>query len=174
MATRNNLENEHIRIHQFVPLNFIFSYDNDSNFISLVITINKNYYTLFNYLLFTILKTKIQFIMNKLLILFFSLTFSFSVFSQDKLQDRAKKISDEMTTVLSLNDKDSEKIYIIQLKRFIDAKKIRNIHKGDKELMKTELKKMQGKLWQNLKGVVGKDNMKLWGMYKKTINKKNK
>ncbi|MDA9622595.1 hypothetical protein N9S70_02395 [Flavobacteriaceae bacterium] len=110
--------------------------------------------------------------MNKLLILFFSLTFSLSVFSQDKLQEKAKKISDEMTTVLSLNEDDSEKIYIIQLKRFIDAQKIRNVHKGDKELMKAELKKMQGKLWQNLKGVVGKDNMKSWGTYKKIKNKK--
>ena len=38
--------------------------------------------------------------------------------------------------------------------------------------MKAELKKMQGKLWHNLKGVVGKDNMKSWGTYKKTKNKK--
>ena len=39
--------------------------------------------------------------------------------------------------------------------------------------MKAELKKMQGKLWHNLKGVVGKDNMKSWGSYKKTSKKKS-
>ena len=111
--------------------------------------------------------------MNKLLILFFSLTFSLSVFSQDKLQDKAKKISDEMTTVLSLDEETSEEIYHIQLKRFIDAQKIRKVNKGDKEQMKAELKKMQGKLWHNLKGVVGKDNMKSWGSYKKTSKKKS-
>ena len=110
--------------------------------------------------------------MNKLFILFFSLTFSLSVFSQEKLQEKAKKISDEMTTVLSLDKEMSEKIYHIQLKRFIDAKKIRKAYKDDKELMKAELKKMQGKLWHKQKGVVGKDNMKSWGTYKKTINKK--
>ena len=108
--------------------------------------------------------------MNKLLILFFSLTFSLSVFSQDKLQEKAKKISVEMTTVLSLDEETSEKIYYIQLKRFTDAQKIRKIHKENKEQMNVELKKMQGKLWHNLKGVVGKDNMKSWGTYKKRKN----
>jgi hypothetical protein len=108
--------------------------------------------------------------MNKLLILFFSLTFSLSIFSQDKLQEKAKKISVEMTTVLSLDEETSEKIYYIQLKRFTDAQKIRKIHKEDKEQMNVELKKMQGKLWHNLKGVVGKDNMKSWQTYKKRKN----
>ena len=108
--------------------------------------------------------------MNKLFILFFSLTFSLSVFSQDKLQEKAKKISVEMTTVLSLDEETSEKIYYIQLKRFTDAQKIRKIHKENKEQMNVELKKMQGKLWHNLKGVVGKDNMKSWQTYKKRKN----
>ena len=53
--------------------------------------------------------------MRKLYILFFSLTFSLSVYSQDGLTDRAKKISDEMTVVLSLDEETSEKIYHIQL-----------------------------------------------------------
>tara|TARA_B100000768_G_scaffold118625_1_gene109746 strand:- start:2405 stop:2740 length:336 start_codon:yes stop_codon:yes gene_type:complete len=110
--------------------------------------------------------------MNKLFILFFSLTFSLSIFSQEKLQEKAKKISDEMTTVLSLDEETSEKIYYIQLTRFIDAKKIRKIHKGgDKEQMKVELKKMQGKLWHKLKNVVGRDNMKAWNMHKKNTKK---
>ena len=108
--------------------------------------------------------------MNKSLIIFLTLTFSLSVFSQDKLQEKAKKISVEMTTVLSLDEETSEKIYYIQLKRFTDAQKIRKIHKEDKEQMNVELKKMQGKLWHNLKGVVGKDNMKSWQTYKKRKN----
>ena len=75
-----------------------------------------------------------------------------------------------MTTVLSLDEETSEKIYYIQLKRFTDAQKIRKIHKENKEQMNVELKKMQGKLWHNLKGVVGKDNMKSWQTYKKRKN----
>ena len=73
-----------------------------------------------------------------------------------------------MTTVLSLDEETSEKIYSNQLKRFIDAQKIRKVNKWDKEELKAELKKMQGKLWYNLKGIVGKDNMKSWKNYKKT------
>ncbi len=111
-------------------------------------------------------------IMNKLFILFVSLTFSLSIFSQEKLQEKAKKISDEMTTVLSLDEETSKKIYNIQLTRFTDAQKIRKLHKGgDKEQRKAELKKMQGKLWHKLKNVVGKDNMKAWNKHKKAVKK---
>ena len=51
--------------------------------------------------------------MNKFYILFFSLTFSLGVLAQDGVQERAKKIADEMTMVMSLDDVLSEKIYII-------------------------------------------------------------
>ena len=110
--------------------------------------------------------------MNKSLIIFFTLTFSLSVFSQEKLQEKAKKISDEMTTVLSLDEETSKKIYYIQLARFIDAQKIRKLHKGgDKDQMRAELKKMQGKLWHKLKNEVGRDNMKAWNTHKKNKKK---
>ena len=81
--------------------------------------------------------------MKNLYILFFSLFFSISVFSQDGLQEKAKKISNEMTMVLSLDEQTSEKIFHIQLKRFIDAQKIRNLYKSDKEMRKVELKMLQ-------------------------------
>ena len=107
--------------------------------------------------------------MRKLYILFFSLTFSFSVYSQDGLTDRAKKISDEMTMVLSLDEETSEKIYHIQLKRFIDAQKIRTTFKNDKPIMRAELKKLQNRLWGKLNAVLGEDKMKSWSVHKKSI-----
>ena len=106
--------------------------------------------------------------MRKLYILLLLFLFSFSVFSQDGLQERAKKLSDEMTVVLSLDNETSEKIYHIQLKRFIDAQKIRNLYKSDKKQMKVELKQMQNRLWGKLKAVLGKDNMKSWSLHKKS------
>ena len=109
--------------------------------------------------------------MKKLYILFFSLIFSLSVFSQDGVQEKAKKISDEMTMVLSLDKEISEKIYLVQVKRFIDAQKIRNLHKSDKEQMKVELKQMQKRLWGKLKAVLGKENMKSWSKHKKNSKK---
>ena len=107
--------------------------------------------------------------MNKFYILFFSLTFSFSVFSQDGVQERAKKIADEMTMVMSLDDVLSEKVYIIQLKRFIDAKKIRKTYSEDKKQMRLELKKLYNRLWGKLKGVLGDERMELWKEHKRNI-----
>ena len=107
--------------------------------------------------------------MRKLYILFFSLTFSLSVYSQDGLIDRAKKISDEMTMVLSLDDVTSEKIYHIQLKRFIDAQRNRTTYKDDKTMMKAELRKLQNRLWGKLNAVLGDDKMKSWCAHKKSI-----
>jgi hypothetical protein len=107
--------------------------------------------------------------MKKLYILFFLLLFSFSAFSQDGLQERAKKLSDEMTVVLSLDNETSEKIYHIQLKRFIDAQKIRKVHQSDKRQMKAELRKLQNRLWGRLKGILGDEKMKSWSMHKKSI-----
>ena len=107
--------------------------------------------------------------MRKLYILFFSLTFSLSVYSQDGLIDRAKKISDEMTMVLSLDDQTSEKIYHIQLKRFIDAQSIRKTYQNDKQQMRAELRRLQNRLWGKLNAVLGEDKMKSWSTHKKSI-----
>jgi len=107
--------------------------------------------------------------MRKLYILFFSLIFSLSVYSQDGFQERAKKISDEMTMVLSLDDQTSEKIYHIQLKRFIDAQSIRKTYQNDKQQMRAELRKLQNRLWGKLNAVLGEDKMKSWSTHKKSI-----
>tara|TARA_B100000900_G_scaffold414206_1_gene440220 strand:+ start:3939 stop:4262 length:324 start_codon:yes stop_codon:yes gene_type:complete len=107
--------------------------------------------------------------MRKLYILFFSLILSLSVYSQDGLQERAKKISNEMTMVLSLDEQTSEKIYHIQLKRFIDAQRIRKVHENDKKQMRAELRKLQDRLWGRLNAVLGEDKMKSWNAHKKNI-----
>ena len=107
--------------------------------------------------------------MRKLYILSLLFLFSFSAFSQDGFQERAKKLSNEMTVVLSLDDQTSEKIYHIQLKRFIDAQRIRKVHMNDERQMKAELRKLQDRLWGKLKGVLGDEKMKSWSMHKKSI-----
>ena len=107
--------------------------------------------------------------MRKLYILFFSLILSLSVYSQDGLQERAKKISNEMTMVLSLDEQTSEKIYHIQLKRFIDAQRIRKVHENDKKQMRAELRKLQDRLWGRLNAVLGEEKMKSWNAHKKNI-----
>ena len=74
-----------------------------------------------------------------------------------------------MTMVLSLDDQTSEKIYHIQLKRFIDAQSIRKTYQNDKQQMRAELRKLQNRLWGKLNAVLGEDKMKSWGTHKKSI-----
>ena len=74
-----------------------------------------------------------------------------------------------MTMVLSLDDQTSEKIYHIQLKRFIDAQSIRKTYQNDKQQMRAELRKLQNRLWGKLNAVLGEDKMKSWSAHKKCI-----
>jgi len=71
--------------------------------------------------------------------------------------------------VMSLDDVLSEKVYIIQLKRFIDAQGIRKTYSEDKEQMRLELKKLYNRLWGKLKGVLGDERMELWKEHKRNI-----
>ena len=105
--------------------------------------------------------------MKKLYILIFSFLFSLSTFPQEGLQERAKNISNEMTMVLSLDDQTSEKIYHIQLKRFIEAQRIRKSNANDKKQMRAELRKLQNRLWGRLNSVLGEEKMKIWSSHKK-------
>lgn len=107
--------------------------------------------------------------MRKLFFLFFAITFSFSVQSQEGLTERAKKIADEMTFVLSLNDETSQKVYHVQLKRFIDAQRIRKTFSNDKRVMRNELRKLQNRLWGKLNVILGEEKMKSWSKYKNNI-----
>ena len=107
--------------------------------------------------------------MRILTILLIALAFSISSFAQQGVQERAKKITDEMTEVLSLDAETSEKIYHIQLKRFINAQKIRTSFKSDKAIMRAELRKLQNRLWGKLNAVLGEDKMKSWSAHKKSI-----
>ena len=86
----------------------------------------------------------------------------------DGVQERAKKIADEMTMVMSLDDVLSEKVYIIQLKVH-RCSKIRKTYSEDKEQMRLELKKLYNRLWGKLKGVLGDERMELWKEHKRNI-----
>ena len=107
--------------------------------------------------------------MRILTTLLIALVFSFSSFAQQGVQERAKKITDEMSEVLSLDAETYEKVYNIQLKRFIDAQAIRKTHKDDKVKMNTELKSLFKRLYGKLKGILGQEQMKIWNQHKKNI-----
>ena len=101
---------------------------------------------------------------NVLLLLMFLAT---NVYSQNTSEERATKITNEMSEVLSLNAKESAKVYEIQLKRFNEVNTIRSTFAQDPETKKAELKKVYKRLFGKLKNALDKKKMQQWRIYKR-------
>jgi hypothetical protein len=91
---------------------------------------------------------------------------SFSISAQTKSEKKAKKISDEITAVLSLDKAKSETIYTIQLARFEEATTIKKEFKNQTEVKKEKLKKLGSKIYNGMKKALGKDQLKKWRNHK--------
>jgi len=89
-----------------------------------------------------------------------------NVYSQNTSEERASKITDEMSEVMSLDEDEKAKVYEIQLKRFHEVATIRSMHAEDPETKKAELKKVYNRLYGKLKSTLGKDKMQDWKIYK--------
>jgi hypothetical protein len=101
---------------------------------------------------------------NVLLLLMFLAT---NMYSQNTSEERATKITNEMSEVLSLNAKESAKVYEIQLKRFNEVNTIRSTFAQDPETKKAELKKVYNRLFGKLKNALDKKKMQQWRIYKR-------
>ena len=102
-----------------------------------------------------------------LFLLFLLLVLASSVYSQNTSEERATKITNEMSEVLSLNAKESAKVYEIQLKRFNEVNIIRSTYAQDPETKKAELKKVYNRLFGKLKNALDKKKMQQWRIYKR-------
>tara|TARA_B100000767_G_scaffold256468_1_gene263550 strand:+ start:204 stop:524 length:321 start_codon:yes stop_codon:yes gene_type:complete len=90
-----------------------------------------------------------------------------TVYSQNTSEERAIKITDEMSEVMSLDEDEKAKVYEIHLKRFHEVATIRSMHAEDPETKKAELKKVYNRLSGKLISTLGKDKMKDWRIYKR-------
>ena len=104
--------------------------------------------------------------MKKISLLLFLMVSATNVYSQNTNEDRAIKITNEMSEVLSLDDDEKEKVYEIQIKRYHEVAIIRSTYAEDLETKKAELKKVYNRLSGKLKSALGKDKMKEWRTYK--------
>jgi|TARA_B110000977_G_scaffold178091_1_gene235290 hypothetical protein len=104
--------------------------------------------------------------MKKISLLLFLMVSATNVYSQNTSEDRALKITNEMSEVLSLDDDEKEKVYEIQIKRYHEVAIIRSTYAEDLETKKAELKKVYNRLSGKLKSALGKDKMKEWRTYK--------
>lgn len=103
--------------------------------------------------------------MKKITILILLLLAS-NVYSQNSIEERAIKLTNEMSEVLSLDDDEKAKVYEIQLKRFHEVAKIRSTYAEDPETKKTELKKVYRRLFGKLNSALDKDKMQAWKTHK--------
>jgi pyruvate/2-oxoglutarate dehydrogenase complex dihydrolipoamide acyltransferase (E2) component len=94
-----------------------------------------------------------------------------NVYSQKTNEERASKITNEISEVLSLNQEETAKVYKIQLKRFQEVVSIREKYKDDAETRKPELKKVYKRLFGKLKKTLGKAKMQQWAAYKREIGR---
>ena len=103
----------------------------------------------------------------KKITLFLLLVLASSVYSQNTSEERATKITNEMSEVLSLNPEEKAKVYEIQLKRFNEVNTIRSTYAQDPETKKAELKKVYNRLFGKLKNSLDKKKMQQWRIYKR-------
>ena len=103
----------------------------------------------------------------KKITLFLLLVLASSVYSQNTSEERATKITNEMSEVLSLNPEEKAKVYEIQLKRFNEVNIIRSTYAQDPETKKAELKKVYNRLFGKLKNALDKKKMQQWRIYKR-------
>jgi len=105
--------------------------------------------------------------MKKFNILLLLMVLATNVYSQKTSEERATKITNEMSEVLSLNAEETSTVYEIQLKRFNEVNTVRSSYAQDPETKKAELKKVYNRLFGKLKNALDKKKMQQWRIYKR-------
>ena len=92
--------------------------------------------------------------------------FALGVSAQENPEKKAKKLADEFTTVLSLNEQESKAIYEVQLERFKSAQAINKEFADQPEVKQEKLKALGDKTFNEIKNVLGIERQKQWKEYK--------
>jgi pantothenate kinase type III len=102
----------------------------------------------------------------KQLFLILSFVVTLGVSAQENPEKKAKKLANEFTQVLSLNEEESKSIYEIQLERFKSAQSINKEFADQPEIKEEKLKLLGDKVFNQIKEVLGMDRQKQWKEYK--------
>jgi hypothetical protein len=92
--------------------------------------------------------------------------FALGLSAQENPEKKAKKLADEFTTVLSLNEQESKAIYEVQLERFKSAQAINKEFADQPEVKQEKLKALGDKTFNQMKAVLGQERQKQWKEYK--------
>ena len=89
-------------------------------------------------------------------VLVFVMLFSITMNAQTKSEEQAKKVTIEMTEVLSLNEDDTKQVYALQLERI-------NLTQENKDIKGTpEFKALVKPVSKKISKFLGKERMKIW------------
>ena len=88
------------------------------------------------------------------------------VTAQENPEKKAKRLANEFTQVLSLNEEESKAIYEIQLERFKSAQSINKEFADEPEVKQEKLKVLGDKTFNQIKNVLGMERQKQWKEYK--------
>ena len=86
--------------------------------------------------------------------------------AQPNPEKKAKKFTDEMTEVLSLNEEESKAIYEIQLERFKTVQSLKKEYANDPKTLKEKQKALGNEVFNKVKNVLGKERQQKWKDYK--------
>ncbi|WP_282073943.1 hypothetical protein [Polaribacter atrinae] len=112
--------------------------------------------------------------MNKFLTLLLLMATITLTAQKKTIEKSAKKITKEMTEVMSLSDIQSADVYEIQLEKIKQSRKVREENIGDKEAIKKGKWKIQKASTFKLIKLVGKEKFAAWREYYKAKVDKSK
>ena len=107
-----------------------------------------------------------QKLIMKQLFVILTLMMTLGVTAQENPEKNAKKLANEFTQVLSLNEEESKAIYEIQLERFKSVQSINKEFANQPEIKQEKLKVLGNKVYNQLKTLLGKERQKQWREYK--------
>lgn len=95
-----------------------------------------------------------------------ALVLTLGMTAQENPEKKAKKLANEFTQVLSLNEEESKAIYEIQLERFKSVQSINEEFADQPEVKQEKLKTLGDKVYNQIKNVLGMERQKQWKEYK--------
>jgi hypothetical protein len=103
----------------------------------------------------------------KKLVLIALLFVSYASNAQSQMEINAKKVSENMTTVMGLSAEETKEAYELVLKRNMDKKALKEKYGDDVDGFKVEGVKVEQEFNKDMKALVGNEKWKIWADYKK-------
>ena len=103
----------------------------------------------------------------KKLVLIALLFVSYASNAQSQMEINAKKVSENMTTVMGLSAEETKEAYELVLKRNMDKKALKEKYGDDGDGFKVEGVKVEQEFNKDMKALVGNEKWKIWADYKK-------